>query len=80
MAAIEREIMERISKLDADSKYRVLNFVRSLSAPAGIAGEDLIARAHQVDFAPADLDEIELAIERGCERIDPGADNIEFPA
>ena len=33
MAAIEQEIIERISKLDAEKKNRVLEFIRSLSIP-----------------------------------------------
>ena len=70
MAAVEQEIIERISKLDAEKKSRVLEFVRSLSLPQGIPGEDLIARAHQVNFEPADLEDMKQAIEEGCERIE----------
>ena len=69
MAAIEQEIIERISKLDAEKKNRVLEFVRSLGIPQGILGEDLIARAHQVNFDPAGLEEMKQAIEEGCERL-----------
>ncbi len=71
MAAIEQEIIERISKLDAEKQKRVLEFVRSLGLPQGISGEDLIARAHQVNFDPVDLEEMKHAIEEGCERIEP---------
>ena len=70
MAAIEQEILERISKLDAEKQQRVLEFVRSLGLPEGISGDDFVARAHKVNFAQADLEEIAQAIESGCERIE----------
>jgi hypothetical protein len=65
MAAIEQEIIERISKLDTEKQKRVLEFVRSLDMPIGIPGEELIARAHQVNFDPADLEEMKREIEEG---------------
>ncbi len=63
MAAIQQEIIERIGKLDAEIQKRVLEFVRSLDMPLGIPGEELIARAHQVNFDPADPEEMKRAIE-----------------
>ncbi len=70
MAAIEQELIERISKLDKDSQNQVLAFVRNLSRPPEISGDDLIARAHQVNFDPVDLAEMQRAIDEGCERIE----------
>ena len=78
MAAIEQEIIERVSKLDAERQKQVLDFVRSLDIPQGIRGEDLVARAHEVHFDPSDLEEIAQAIEAGCERIDPEAGSSEL--
>ena len=63
MAAIEREIMERIRKLDQEKQQRVLEFIRSLDRPQGIPGAELIARAHLVNFDPSDLEEMKRAIE-----------------
>ena len=68
MAAIEQKIIEQISKLDVEKQKRVLEFIRSLEVPKGISGEDLIARAHQVNFDPVDLDEMKQVIAVGCER------------
>jgi len=73
MVALEQEIIERISRLDAEKQKRVLEFVRGLAGPQGISGEDLIARAHQVNFDSADLDAMKQAIEDGCERVEPEA-------
>ena len=78
MAAIEQEIIERVSKLDKDKQERVLEFVRNLERPEGIAGEDLVARARQVDFDPSDLETMAKAIEEGCERIDTEANNLDL--
>ena len=78
MAAIEQEIIERVSKLDTEKQQRVLEFVRSLDAPQGIRGEDLIARAHKVNFDPADLEQMKQAIEEGCERIESEAGDIDL--
>ncbi len=70
MAAIEEEIIQRITHLSAEKQRRVLDFVRDLDAPQGIRGEDFIALAHELNFDPADLEEMRLAIEEGCERIE----------
>ena len=77
MAAIEQEIIERISKLDAEKQKRVLEFVRSLALSPGIPGEELIARAHQANFDPTDLEEMQRAINEGCERIEPEEGDID---
>lgn len=74
MAAIEQEIIERVRKLDTEKQQRVLEFVRSLVLPQGISGEDLVARAHKINFDPVDLEEMKRAIEEGCERIEPEED------
>lgn len=78
MAAIEQEIIERVSQMDIEKQKRVLEFVRSLGHPQGIPGEDLVARAHQINFDPADLEEMKRAIEEGCERIESEAGNVDL--
>jgi hypothetical protein len=78
MTAIEQELTEQISKLDAEKQSRVLEFIRSLSVPQGIRGEDLIVRARQVNFDPADLEEMKQAIEAGCEHIEPSAGHLDL--
>ncbi len=78
MAAIEQEILEWVSKLDAEKQRRVLEFVRSLGLPQGIPGDDFAARARQVNFDPADLEEMKQAIENGCERIEPVEGDIDL--
>jgi len=78
MAALEQELMERISQLDAENQRRVLEFVRSLGLPPGIPGDELIARAYQVDFDPAELAAMQQAIEDGCERIEPGEGSVDL--
>ena len=70
MAAIEQEILERVSKLDAQQQQRVLEFVRSLGLPQGIPADDFVARALNLNFDPTDLEQMKQAIEDGCERIE----------
>lgn len=70
MSAIRREILDVLENLDPEEESRVLEFIRNLRKPQGIRGSDLIARAHEVNFDPADLAEMAQAIEEGCERID----------
>ncbi len=79
MAAIEEEIIERLSKLDEEKQKRVLEFVRSLSKPEGIPGEALVTLARELNFGPDDLTEMARAIEEGCEQIDQWDKPI-FPA
>ncbi|MBX3061881.1 MAG: hypothetical protein KF726_02840 [Anaerolineae bacterium] len=65
MSAIRREILDVLENLDPEEESRVLEFVRNLRKPQGIRGDDLIARAHEVNFDPADLEEMARAIEEG---------------
>jgi hypothetical protein len=37
----------------------------------------LIARAHEVNFDPADLAEMAAAIEEGCEQVDVSGANLD---
>ena len=71
MVALERRIIEALKRLSASQKRDVLDFARSLIYAQGIPGDDLIARAHDVSFAPEDLAEMGRAIDEGCENIDP---------
>jgi hypothetical protein len=69
MMAVEQELMGWISKLGAENQRRVLEFVRSLALPQSISGDSLIERAHEVNFDPRDLADMQQAIEAGYERI-----------
>ena len=62
-------ILEALSKLDDGAQESVLRYARSLSSrPRGIAFADL--RALVPVMPKEDADEIQRAIEEGCERID----------
>ncbi|HMB95773.1 MAG TPA: hypothetical protein VKK61_07015 [Tepidisphaeraceae bacterium] len=39
--------------------------------PEGTLGEDFIAAARKLNFSTEDLEQMERAIEEGCERVDP---------
>lgn len=71
MAALERELRERLSLLDPDQQRQVLEYARALSeAPRqGVRGEALLRFAGSI---PADdLRDIATAVKEGCEGIDP---------
>ena len=78
MAALEQEIIERIRELNIEQQKRVLEFVRSLSYAKGILGKDLITRVYEVNFDPADLEEMQRAIEESCERIESGGNDVDL--
>lgn len=71
MVALGKKIIEALKRLSASQQRDVLDFARSLIFAQGIPGDDLIARAHDVGFSPADLAEMSRAIDEGCENIDP---------
>lgn len=72
MAALERELRERLSLLAPDQQRQVLEYARALSEEAprrGVPGQSLL---RFVGSIPADdLREIGRAVEEGCEGVDP---------
>lgn len=71
MAALERELHERLSVLGPDQRRQVLEYARALSeAPQrGVPGHALLRFAGSI---PADdLRVIAQAVEEGCEGVDP---------
>lgn len=71
MAALERELQERLSALGPDQRRQVLDYARALSeAPQrGVPGEALLRFAGGIPHD--DLRVIAEAVEEGCERVDP---------
>jgi hypothetical protein len=68
--ALQRELMDQLSRLAEEHQERVLEFARSLASkpPIGRPGQDWLGWSGLI---PAqDLREMERAIEEGCERID----------
>jgi hypothetical protein len=68
---VKDEIIEQVDRLDAPHQRRVLDFARRLTEPTGTPGRNLMRFAGCID--PADLGAMSLAIEEGCEKIDPNA-------
>ncbi|MDH3207949.1 MAG: hypothetical protein OEO79_15190 [Gemmatimonadota bacterium] len=67
-----KDILYReIARLDEDDRRRVLEYARSLGrTPRGVSGASLLPLAGSV--SASDVDEIEAAIEEGCETVNPG--------
>lgn len=71
MAAVEKELRERLAALTPDQQREVLEYARALGeAPRrGVPGRSLLRFAGSI---PADdLRAMAEAIEEGCERVDP---------
>ena len=71
---IDKRLLEQLRKLKADEQQQVLDFIGGMqdSSPKGMPGNLLLEWAQELDFDPADLDEMKQAIEEGCEGIDWG--------
>lgn len=69
--AVKDQIMEQLSNMSEDKQRRILEIARSLSAKPGdgVNGSSLLRFAGTVD--PEDAHRMTVAIEEGCERIDP---------
>lgn len=69
-ATIEHELSTCLNKLPLEQQQRVLEFARTLIAPAlqGVCGSTLLQFAGKID--PVDLDLMSQAIEQGCEKVD----------
>jgi hypothetical protein len=66
----ESEILEELQRLNADQKRQVLDYMRSLNRPKGEPGWQLVQHAREIQFPHEDLEEMRIAIEEECERID----------
>jgi hypothetical protein len=64
------EVMERLKALPEHLRWRVLEFVRELEETSmnGTRGSELLRFAGSI--APDDLESMQEAIDRDCERID----------
>ena len=68
--ALQNQLLSYVGQLDAPDQIRVVNYARSLaeSVPRGTAGEASLKFAGCI--SSADVEEMTLAIEEGCEKID----------
>jgi hypothetical protein len=71
--SVKDALSRELARLDETDRERVLEYARALSerTPRGASGASLLPLAGSVP--EADMDEIEAAIEEGCERVNPGA-------
>jgi hypothetical protein len=71
MSAVERELLQRLSRLGPAQKQQVLEYARGLGEPPrpGTVGEALLRFAGRIP--PEDLREMADAIDEGCEQVDP---------
>jgi hypothetical protein len=60
---VKDEIIDQVSRLDAPQQWKLLDFARRLTAPAGTPGRDLMRFVGSID--PADLDAMSHAIQEG---------------
>ena len=68
--SIQDTIRECVERLPGADQMRVLEYAKSLARPRrGVPGRDLLKFAGTI--SPEDLEVMRLAIEEGCERVDP---------
>ncbi len=68
---VKDKIIEQVERLATPQQHQVLEFARSLTAPTGVPGNDLLRFVGAIDAG--DLEAISRAILEGCERVDPNA-------
>jgi hypothetical protein len=68
--ALQNQLLSYVGQLGTPDQVRVVDYARSLaeSMPRGTAGEASLKFAGCIPSA--DLEEMKLAIEEGCEKID----------
>lgn len=68
---IPAELIDELQKLDEDAVARVIAYAKSLSDEDKLAARN--ARLHKLvgSISKKDLERMCIAIEEGCERIDP---------
>ncbi|MGI8565602.1 MAG: hypothetical protein ACR2LZ_03870 [Pyrinomonadaceae bacterium] len=65
---IKKEIFTRLDMLPVEKQQQVLNFIRVIASPTGVAGKELLRFAGTIE--PDDLHLITQAVENGCEQVD----------
>lgn len=70
MSAIQMELWEKITRLDAEQQKQVLDFVQRLAQPKGEPVRDIMQHAKELDFPRDDLEQMKQFIEEEFERID----------
>ena len=68
---ITAKIFAELNELPLEQQQKVLAFARSLNRPKGVKGASLLTFAKSISISPAELAQMQEAIEEGCERIDP---------
>jgi hypothetical protein len=69
--ATTEELIEQFNKLDESQQQRLLNFARILSKTPVVRGEPGLSIIQATNFFDSEsLDEMEAAINEGCEDID----------
>lgn len=67
----EQEILAELRKLQPEQQRMVLAYTRALQTrPKGISGKEAIRIAREINFDPAELAEMESAIEEWCGKSD----------
>lgn len=69
-SSLSEQIAEEAARLSPEDQQRALDFVRALETGQPETPADVWRRLAGL-FSPEDLDEMERAIEEGCENIDP---------
>lgn len=67
-SSLEKAILDQLDRLAPEEQMEVLAYARALAQPIGIPGQEMLHFAGLIP--PADLEEMERAIEEGCEQID----------
>jgi hypothetical protein len=68
---VKDRIIEQVDRLSDSQERQVLNFAEQLAAPSGVPGRELLRFAGSID--PVDLEAMSLAVQEGCEGVDPNA-------
>lgn len=64
---IFEQIVNQLGRLTPDQQRQVLDLTTSLLRPCGEPGIEIIRHAHELNFPPKDLAEIQRATEEDCE-------------
>lgn len=69
-AAVKKEIINQVARLDYEQQKRVLDFAHALAitGPKGVPGKRLLSFAGSIPVD--DLKDMEQAIEESCEKVD----------
>ncbi|HEY1628618.1 MAG TPA: hypothetical protein VGF52_02095 [Tepidisphaeraceae bacterium] len=57
--------------VDLPTNTELIIDIRQADKPQGTLAEDFVAAARKLKFSTEDLDQMQRAIEEGCERVDP---------